>query len=102
MTEDMHMKDNMTMERIRFCLCSWYHLLFALLVICVSLADAELQQQQECEVGDNGLCVNDGARDIATCRDARENCQEWAELGTSFTRCRYNLWSKVHIVQRNG
>ncbi len=68
-----------------------YHLLFALIAISASLASTESQQQQACEVGDEGVCVDNSAPDIATCKDAREECPEWAELGTHFALCRYNF-----------
>lgn len=81
-----------------------YHLLFALIAISASLASTESQQQQQaCEVGNEGHCAvnDDSALDIATCKDAREDCQEWAEVGTQFDPCRYNLFSKLKIVQED-
>lgn len=90
-------------ERTAFCWYNSYHFLLALLAISASLVEAAESQQQSCEVGqeDEGLCVDDECvldSDIATCKDAREACQEWAELGTQFAKNRYNVWSKLGIV----
>lgn len=56
---------------------------FALLVIIASSADAELKA---CEVGFDGLCIDDGTRTVAKCNDTHELCKEWADLGMQESR----------------
>lgn len=69
----------MTRERKRFYWRDWYHFFFALFAVFASSVDAE---SQACDIGDEGLCVDDSVRDVATCNDQREFCPDWAAIGT--------------------